>query len=684
LGRRGAVPGISGHHFNITFNEERRLILKGLSTRGIAVSYDSQAKDEVRSRFTWILDLERKEGEGEYDVEVHVPKAKSLAFKVKLARHDTCRAKYEENVTEFLEVSRDASARLERLCFDNIESTAPPSKTFSPRERPFYIPQQTLGSGSFGMVDMVVDTSTGLKYAQKRFFEPTWARAYERREWEKESWLEDIRKEVRIMRDYPYTLSGLEYLHARGVAHRDLKPENILVESRYPFSIMLADFGVANDKPDLRTCCGTRLYTAPEVYSGRPYTTAVDLWSVGVITLELLCGLPDTVRLGRREKGRLSSLSCRLVAHADDMLRIGSDKLLDFLRTGMLRVIAEERLSASGCLLRGYEVELFDPVAIESKSATPSQGTVSQANTDSDSGSSTILLGTLGGASEASDEDGQSRPRYCDAQHAIDLLGPPAAQTPSAQGSGVASVMPGIGRQADVEPPTDPIPGIDEIQPTYQPSYKRQRSPAAGSSGNPSGKGRIKRRLADVGRQMNSTSRTFPITSRYFEQKRGTVQSRAVYDAVFALLAELQMEGRADSEKDCYTCAPIEELCKCFAELEITEIRLSRNGPSYQTTVIAVSPGKEFVLARLTSSDCTASTADLAVHLLLLLRLCDSFKAKPPIAPANQSRVQADSRAQDNPLSWKTASSDSPWTASTAGKYGVTFPLGVVDNTLTD
>lgn len=52
LGRRGAVPGISGHHFNITFNEERRLILKGLSTRGIAVSYDSQAKDEVRYRFT--------------------------------------------------------------------------------------------------------------------------------------------------------------------------------------------------------------------------------------------------------------------------------------------------------------------------------------------------------------------------------------------------------------------------------------------------------------------------------------------------------------------------------------------------------------------------------------------------------------------------------------------------------
>lgn len=63
----------------------------------------------MRYRFTWILELKRKDGEGEYDVQVHVPKINKLAFDIKLARYDTCRAKYEENVTEFLEVSRDAS-----------------------------------------------------------------------------------------------------------------------------------------------------------------------------------------------------------------------------------------------------------------------------------------------------------------------------------------------------------------------------------------------------------------------------------------------------------------------------------------------------------------------------------------------------------------------------------------------
>ena len=87
-------------------------------------------------------------------------------------------------------------------------------------------------------------------------------------------------------------LNALRYLHPRGVAHRDLKPENILVESRSPFSIKLTDFGLAKDKPDLKTVCGTKRYLAPEVYLGRRYTASVDLWSLGVIILQYVYGLP--------------------------------------------------------------------------------------------------------------------------------------------------------------------------------------------------------------------------------------------------------------------------------------------------------------------------------------------------------------------------------------------------------
>ena len=72
-------------------------------------------------------------------------------------------------------------------------------------------------------------------------------------------------------------LNALRYLYPRGVAYRDLKPENILVESRSPLSIKLANFGLANNRPDLNTVCGTQLYTAPEVYLGSKYIASVDL-----------------------------------------------------------------------------------------------------------------------------------------------------------------------------------------------------------------------------------------------------------------------------------------------------------------------------------------------------------------------------------------------------------------------
>lgn len=88
LGYRG-VKGIGGHHFNITFDEQHRLILKVCSKHGMAVAYNGQAKNEVRHRFTWILDLKKEKGD--WDVEICVPNKNGLAFKVKLATNRTCR-----------------------------------------------------------------------------------------------------------------------------------------------------------------------------------------------------------------------------------------------------------------------------------------------------------------------------------------------------------------------------------------------------------------------------------------------------------------------------------------------------------------------------------------------------------------------------------------------------------------
>ncbi|KAK2505292.1 hypothetical protein MC885_012949, partial [Smutsia gigantea] len=99
---------------------------------------------------------------------------------------------------------------------------------------------------------------------------------------------------VRILR---MVADGIRYLHALRITHRDLKPENLLfyhpgAESK----ILITDFSLAhsgNKSGDwtMRTLCGTPEYIAPEVWLRKPYTSAVDMWALGVITYLLLSGV---------------------------------------------------------------------------------------------------------------------------------------------------------------------------------------------------------------------------------------------------------------------------------------------------------------------------------------------------------------------------------------------------------
>ena len=80
-------------------------------------------------------------------------------------------------------------------------------------------------------------------------------------------------------------LSALTYLHEleHPVVHRDIKPGNILVHSRQPLHVKLSDFGLSKEGNILQTFCGTHNYLAPEVYENGTYTSAVDIWSLGVV-----------------------------------------------------------------------------------------------------------------------------------------------------------------------------------------------------------------------------------------------------------------------------------------------------------------------------------------------------------------------------------------------------------------
>lgn len=84
----------------------------------------------------------------------------------------------------------------------------------------------------------------------------------------------------------------LEYLHQQKIAIRDLKPENISLDING--NVKFVDFCLAKVIEDRTyTVCGTPGYIAPEIISSNSgYTTAVDLWSLGILVYEMLAGFP--------------------------------------------------------------------------------------------------------------------------------------------------------------------------------------------------------------------------------------------------------------------------------------------------------------------------------------------------------------------------------------------------------
>ncbi len=101
---------------------------------------------------------------------------------------------------------------------------------------------------------------------------------------------------------------GLDYAHRNGVVHRDVKPGNLLVSDSDV--VKLADFGIARatDQSSITqvgSVLGTAAYLAPEQARGEEAGPRADLYSLGVVTYQLMSGrLPY-------EAGSLSELALK-------------------------------------------------------------------------------------------------------------------------------------------------------------------------------------------------------------------------------------------------------------------------------------------------------------------------------------------------------------------------------------
>jgi len=196
-------------------------------------------------------------------------------------------------------------------------------------------PLRCLGKGTYGTVLLVKQQCTGKLYAQKQFRKASLnvrKQLVEQTKTER-SILESINRHPFVVKLYyafqdheklylilEYAQGGelferlrnekmlpedtaafymaemvlaLEHLHLTvGVVYRDLKPENCLLDSEG--HLLLTDFGLSKVAVDgehqCRSMTGTFEYMAPEVIESKPYGTAVDWWSFGILGYEFLTG----------------------------------------------------------------------------------------------------------------------------------------------------------------------------------------------------------------------------------------------------------------------------------------------------------------------------------------------------------------------------------------------------------
>lgn len=216
--------------------------------------------------------------------------------------------------------------------------------------------------------------------------------------------LEKGRLPLRQISKFLNQISGaLDYAHAQGVVHRDLKPHNVLLDSTG--NAFLTDFGLArilsgkSQMTQSGILIGTVGYMSPEQWRGEPATPASDIYSLGIMTFEMVAGkrpfdldsthgmmyahlttpppmeiLPDDVPLNMKR-----ILDYALAKQARDRYQTAGALATDFQNVLDDKPLATQTLNRPSTSLSAMDIRLIE-ISSDANNAAPAPAPVPVAN----------------------------------------------------------------------------------------------------------------------------------------------------------------------------------------------------------------------------------------------------------------------------------------------------------------